>query len=339
MVVDVVCKVQFLYTVPVCCVRTEAVYEDRKTYIPISPLLSILPMMFTAIGTLLRRQPPLLKVRGAAFAPKYHTTTPRKPHAFSSRTTSFSSTSKSSKPRSPDGDNTASSSFDSAMDFSTSLFQFAAIVYCVQTYVLDVTMCVGPSMLPTLNSAGDIILLSRFLHRYRPVEINDVVLAKSPNNPKQIVCKRVVGLPGDHIQYKRPRCGNMEFSYSKQGIVVPDGHIWLQGDNESNSTDSRHYGPIPEALVTGIVCLRIWPLFQVGTLKNKTVGTTRTERKQYEHDQRMEKRKKVAAKKAKEAEAKEIQEAKEVQEAKEIQETNATKETKDTKDSSHIVEV
>ena len=39
MVVDVVCKVQFLYTVPVCCVRTEAVYEDRKTYIPISPLL------------------------------------------------------------------------------------------------------------------------------------------------------------------------------------------------------------------------------------------------------------------------------------------------------------
>ena len=38
MVVDVVCKVQFLYTVPVCCVPSVPGYEDRKTYIPISPL-------------------------------------------------------------------------------------------------------------------------------------------------------------------------------------------------------------------------------------------------------------------------------------------------------------
>ena len=317
-------------------------------------------MIMLRMLRMLRRQPPL-KVRGAVFAPKYHTTNPRKPYTFSSRTTSFSSTSKSSKPRSPDGDNTASSSLDSAMEFSTSLFQFAAIVYCVQTYVLDVTMCVGPSMLPTLNSAGDIILMSRFLHRYRPVEINDVVLAKSPNNPKQIVCKRVVGLPGDHIQYNRPRCGNMEFSYSKKGIVVPDGHIWLQGDNESNSTDSRHYGPIPEALVTGIVCLRIWPFFQAGALENKTVSTTRTERKQYEHDQRM---KQKVAKKANINETKDdTKDTKDIpkdipkdttdtKDTKDIpkdipKDTNDTNDTNDTpkthqrhtKDSSHIVEV
>ena len=53
---------------------------------------------------------------------------------------------------------------------------------------------------------GDIILINRFLHRYRPVQVNDVVVAKSPSNPNQIVCKRVLGLQGDHIKYDRPRC-------------------------------------------------------------------------------------------------------------------------------------
>ena len=114
---------------------------------------------------------------------------------------------------------------NTALQIVTSVFQFSAIIYCVQTYLIDVTMCVGPSMLPTLNSAGDIVLLSRWLHRYRAVEVNDVVLAKSPTNPDQIVCKRVVGLSGDHVKYNRPRCGNMEFSYAKDGLVVPDGYV------------------------------------------------------------------------------------------------------------------
>ena len=172
------------------------------------------------------------------------------------------------------------------------VLQFAAIMYCVQTYVIDTTMCIGPSMLPTFNSAGDIVLINRFSHRYRPVKLNDVIVAKSPSNPDQIVCKRVLGLEGDHVKYDRPRYGNMEFSYSKKGIVVPDGHIWLQGDNESNSTDSRHYGPVPAALVTGTVLMRIWPPKDVGPIEDRVEKTTRktvvrTDAKKYQYDQRL----------------------------------------------------
>lgn len=40
---------------------------------------------------------------------------------------------------------------------------------------------------------------------------------------------------------------------------VPQGHVWLEGDNASNSTDSRAYGPVPLAMVRGRVFLKVRP--------------------------------------------------------------------------------
>jgi signal peptidase I len=50
---------------------------------------------------------------------------------------------------------------------------------------------------------------------------------------------------------------------------VPKGHVWLQGDNAYNSTDSRHYGPIPYALIQGKVFYRIWPPEGWGPVQNQ----------------------------------------------------------------------
>lgn len=43
-------------------------------------------------------------------------------------------------------------------------------------------------------------------------------------------------------------------------LVVPDGHLWLEGDNSVNSSDSRNYGPIPANHICGRVLFRVWPL-------------------------------------------------------------------------------
>jgi len=48
---------------------------------------------------------------------------------------------------------------------------------------------------------------------------------------------------------------------SKELIRVPRGHVWIQGDNLSNSIDSRNYGAVPEATLKGRVLGRVVILF------------------------------------------------------------------------------
>ena len=51
-------------------------------------------------------------------------------------------------------------------------------------------------------------------------------------------------------------------------MVVPAGHVFLQGDNVANSSDSRHYGPVPTALVLGRVVAKVWPLRDWGAVES-----------------------------------------------------------------------
>ncbi len=48
---------------------------------------------------------------------------------------------------------------------------------------------------------------------------------------------------------------------NRQNILIPQGHCWLTGDNLSNSTDSRYYGPVPLAMIKGKVKYKVWPQF------------------------------------------------------------------------------
>lgn len=54
-------------------------------------------------------------------------------------------------------------------------------------------------------------------------------------------------------------------------LQVPVGHVWLEGDNRDNSTDSRSFGAVPQALIRGRVICRVWPLqdIQIFTNDNK----------------------------------------------------------------------
>lgn len=66
-------------------------------------------------------------------------------------------------------------------------------------FVFDHPQCLGPSMLPTFNVAGDILLLEHLSVAFDKIRPGDVVMARSPVNPRVMVCKRVLGLEGDRV--------------------------------------------------------------------------------------------------------------------------------------------
>lgn len=132
--------------------------------------------------------------------------------------------------------------------------KYGCVLHCVTQYLVDVVVCTGPSMEPTILS-HDVILTDRWTPVRGRLHVGDIVVARSPSEPRQNVCKRVTGLAGD-------------LAVSGTGITcrVPRGHVWLEGDNRANSNDSRCYGAVPAALVLGRVVCKLWPPLQGGWL-------------------------------------------------------------------------
>ena len=130
------------------------------------------------------------------------------------------------------------------------LAKFGFYFWGVTTYVVDLTLCTGPSMEPTLNANSDLVLLDRVSPRLGRIATGDIVVADSPTRPGETVCKRVAAVAGERIPG------------SFFADVVPPGCVWLLGDNRRNSTDSRIYGPVPTDVIKGRVVLRVWPLDQ-----------------------------------------------------------------------------
>jgi len=114
----------------------------------------------------------------------------------------------------------------------------------------------GPSMLPTFAVDGEIVIEDNITYRLFPDSLKrgDLIVAKSPIDPDNtIICKRVIGLPGDIVCVDPTG----EYAPTTEHIKVPKGHIWVSGDNASFSRDSRTYGPMPKGLVIGRIVMRV----------------------------------------------------------------------------------
>uniref|UniRef100_A0A674MF66 Mitochondrial inner membrane protease subunit n=1 Tax=Takifugu rubripes TaxID=31033 RepID=A0A674MF66_TAKRU len=137
--------------------------------------------------------------------------------------------------------------------------QYGCVAHCAFEYVGEVVVCSGPSMEPTIVS-DDIIFSERVSRHCYNIKKGDVIIAKSPFDPSMNICKRVIGLEGDKV------CTSGASDLFQTHTYVPLGHIWVEGDNRQNSSDSRSYGPIPYALIRGRACLKLWPPHRAGTL-------------------------------------------------------------------------
>lgn len=103
-----------------------------------------------------------------------------------------------------------------------------------------------------MDAEGEAVLESRMISPQKLAR-GDLVTYISPLDPSMIVCKRVLGLPGDIVCVDPTG----KITPSTEHVVIPEGHLWMSGDNAEMSRDSRYYGPVSMALVRGKLVAKV----------------------------------------------------------------------------------
>ena len=137
----------------------------------------------------------------------------------------------------------------------------------VNDNLFEITRVVGESMAPTLSpeyhatGARDSVLWRKSTP-YANLRRGDVVLYMQPHDPERSALKRVIGLEGDTVVLdprRRPnvlrngKIGREALAWDAWGgkVLVPPGHVWMEGDNAGRSKDSHYYGPISKSMIEG----------------------------------------------------------------------------------------
>jgi signal peptidase I len=147
--------------------------------------------------------------------------------------------------------------------------------FVARNYLFRMAHVTGSSMEPTLNH-GDMLVLNRLGWLFSGPREGDVVAFPSRLDPSDNLIKRVIGLPGDRIDlidgafYINDNRLEDEFSQERIAprwdaefpLVVPEGTVFVLGDNRNGSLDSRFsvVGNVPVTEVVGRVSIRVWPL-------------------------------------------------------------------------------
>jgi signal peptidase I len=189
------------------------------------------------------------------------------------------------------------------VEYSRSFFPVLLFVLVIRSFVFEPFRIPSGSMMPTLLQ-GDFIFVKKYAYGLRlPVseakiietgepERGDVVVFRLPSDPSINYIKRVVGLPGDVVTYRRhvltingevvdtekhPHASAIDPRFVEQlgdrqheilisksnntdrdgEFMVPAGHYFVMGDNRDNSKDSRYIESIPESHLVG-EAVRIW---------------------------------------------------------------------------------
>jgi len=125
----------------------------------------------------------------------------------------------------------------------------------------------GYSMLPTLKE-GEMVIINKLSYYLSDPQRGDIIVLHFPNDRSRDFIKRIIGLPGDHIEVadgvvtvngnalEEPYI-NAAPSYSGSW-TVPDDQYFVLGDNRNNSSDSHNWSFLPGDDIVGKAWLIYW---------------------------------------------------------------------------------
>jgi len=155
----------------------------------------------------------------------------------------------------------------------------ALVVVLIITTCVKPTIVSGQSMDDTLHD-GNYLIVNKLAYKFGEPEHGDIIVFDSGQEERELWVKRIIGLPGDVIRTdgKALYINDAKASepYIKKGTVaqgemqtwtVPDGTVFVMGDNRNNSTDSRVIGCVEESAVLGKAVVRLWPPSSIGRIE------------------------------------------------------------------------
>ncbi|NJO94527.1 MAG: signal peptidase I [Hydrococcus sp. RM1_1_31] len=157
------------------------------------------------------------------------------------------------------------------------------LAFIIRTFVAEPRYIPSDSMLPTLEE-GDRLVVEKISYYFHSPLRGDIIVFEPPlqlqmqgYEQDQAFIKRVVGQPGDMVAVtngivyinNHPLKENYILEsprYNLLPVAVPEGQLFVMGDNRNNSNDSHIWGFLPQTNVIGRAIFRFYPFEKVGTV-------------------------------------------------------------------------
>ena len=168
---------------------------------------------------------------------------------------------------------------------------FALLVaFVIKQFLFTPVLVQGASMMPTLEDK-DRVIINRIGPKFKSIDRFDIVVIENvllQKNEEENIIKRIIGLPGDKIEYKDDQLyingkkfsepyldqekkelkdsGPLTYDFTLEQdlgeITVPEGYYFVLGDNRRVSNDSRNpdIGFIPKEKIMGTTSIICWPI-------------------------------------------------------------------------------
>ena len=153
------------------------------------------------------------------------------------------------------------------------------VVILIRTFIATPVIVSGDSMIPNLKD-NQILILSKLTKKYERFDI--VVVRHKVIDQNENLVKRIIGLPGEDVEYKDNKlyindkvvdekfidCETADFNLASLGYLeIPEGYYFIMGDNRGDSLDSPELGLIPIEEIEGKIVFSLFPFNTFGIIK------------------------------------------------------------------------
>jgi signal peptidase I len=159
------------------------------------------------------------------------------------------------------------------------------LAFIIRTFIAEPRYIPSESMYPTLQT-GDRLVVEKVSYYFNPPQAGDIIVFEPPiqlqlqgYEKAQAFIKRIIAKGGETVAVRDGKVyvNNQPLEedyilekphYNLQSVQVPQGYLFVMGDNRNNSNDSHVWGFLPEKNIIGHAVFRFFPFNRIGAIFN-----------------------------------------------------------------------